>query len=128
MISSIRKIFVNETSANLISVSEMLKKTTEIDLTPSVAEHIFLTMHSIKGSAPMFGFHHLPLVSFPIEKTFARIKEGQMDASPEIIEKTNHAVVLLLDALKRNSDDHIPELIEQSDILTFFRNIANNTL
>ena len=124
MIESIRKIFVEETSGQLISISEVLDNTPDFLLTPEVAEKIFLAMHSIKGSGPMFGFYNLPLVSLPVEKTFAKIKDSQMDFTPEIITKTSDVIKVMLEALKCNSDEHLPLEIEKTDLLDFFKEIC----
>lgn len=72
----------------------------------------------------MFGFSNLPLVSHPVEKTFARIRSGQMEISPEIIEKTNDAIKILLDALHRNTDDHLPEAMKNNNLVNFFTEIC----
>jgi chemotaxis protein histidine kinase CheA len=124
MIETIRKIFIEETSGQLSSIHTVLQNAPVINLYPSIAEDIFLAMHSIKGSGPMFGFENLPLVSHPVEKTFARIKTGQMELSPEIIEKTNDAIKILLDALQRNNDDHLPEAMKNNNLVNFFTEIC----
>lgn len=124
MMESIKKIFVAETTEQLTAISAMLDNAPLMLLTKDVAEKIFLAMHTIKGSGPMFGFHNLPTVSVPIEKTFAKIKTGQMPFSKEIGDKTLDAVNVMLDALNRNSDDHLPSEMEKTDLLNFFKEIC----
>ncbi|MFT3741016.1 MAG: Hpt domain-containing protein [Breznakibacter sp.] len=124
MIETIRKIFVDETTEQLHSISEVLDNGSRFPLTPEMMEKIFLAMHTIKGSGPMFGFPNLPKVSMPVEKTFAKIKTGQVNFSYEIGMKTNDAIKVMLEALERNSDDHLPSDIEKTDILNFFKEIC----
>lgn len=125
MIDSIRKIFVEETSGNLSHISQVLANAQPLEMPKEVIEKVFLTMHTIKGSAPMFGFGNLPMVSLPVEKTFARLKNGQMQFSPEIGERTKDAINIILDALNRNSDDHLPETMQNSDLVNFFTGICS---
>ena len=47
-----------------------------------------------------------------------------MPFSKEIGDKTLDAVNVMLDALNRNSDDHLPSEMEKTDLLNFFKEIC----
>ena len=64
---------------------------------------LFRTMHTIKGSAAMFGFQHISDFTHEIETILDYVREGKIKAGPELINLT----------LK--SRDHIRNMLEEAD-------------
>ena len=49
---------------------------------------LFRTMHTIKGSAAMFGFQHISDFTHEIETILDYVREGKIKAGPELINLT----------------------------------------
>ncbi|MFP4484154.1 MAG: chemotaxis protein CheA [Spirochaetaceae bacterium] len=78
----------------------------ELEENPGSAEEIssvFRSMHTIKGSAAMFGFQHISEFAHDIENRLDEVREGELEVSQELID-------LILKAR-----DHIRLLLEEDD-------------
>jgi two-component system, chemotaxis family, sensor kinase CheA len=63
----------------------------ELEQRPQDAELIgqaFRSLHTIKGSSAMAGFERIMAVTHDVESVFAQIRQGQLQATPEIIALT----------------------------------------
>src|SRR5688572_25878705 len=77
----------------------------ESDLSNGTAiQEIFRVMHTLKGSASMFGFESLSAFTHDLETIYDAIRAGQMNASALILEVTLEAV------------DHIKELVNDPQL------------
>lgn len=124
MIEKIRNIFIEETTQQLELIEELLV-VEKGDYSDSVVDEIFRAMHSIKGAGPMVGFNILPNVTMPVEKTYARIRKGELNISDELVQKTNSVVRLIINALESNSDMHLAEKNNEDELLIFFNNLSS---
>ncbi len=77
---------------------------------------VFRTMHTIKGSAAMFGFQHISEFTHDIENILDLVREGKVAASQELIDLTLAArdhIRLLLNEPEPPAD----ELVKKSEAL-----------
>ena len=125
MTEEIRNIFIAEASEQLSTIDLLLDGQTIVAEPDTFIEKVFLTMHSIKGSSPMFGFKNLPLMALPVEKTFAKIRRGELQLSPELLFRTHCIVKHLQQALHAKSDLHLVQISEQDDAVNYFKNLCS---
>jgi two-component system, chemotaxis family, sensor kinase CheA len=67
----------------------------ELNERPDNAEivgRIFRGLHTIKGSGAMFGFERLAAFAHDLETAFDRVRNGQLEISPELIDLTLSAL------------------------------------
>jgi len=67
----------------------------ELNERPDNAEivgRIFRGLHTIKGSGAMFGFERLAAFAHDLETAFDRVRNGQLEVSPELIDLTLSAL------------------------------------
>ncbi|MFP4382971.1 MAG: chemotaxis protein CheA [Spirochaetia bacterium] len=64
---------------------------------------LFRTMHTIKGSAAMFGFQHISDFTHEVESILELVREGKIKIGPELIDLTLKA------------RDHIRNMLDQED-------------
>jgi two-component system chemotaxis sensor kinase CheA len=98
----LRQCFIDEASAILVDLEAALHK---LDHHPSDMElvgRIFRGLHTIKGSAAMFGFEQLAAFTQNLEAAFNEIRNGRLQADSGMI-------ALALSALNR-----IRAMLEQS--------------
>ncbi len=125
MTEEIRNIFIAEASEQLSTIELLLDGQTIVAEPDTFIEKVFLTMHSIKGSSPMFEFKNLPLMALPVEKTFAKIRKGELQLSPELLFRTHCIVKHLQQALHAKSDLHLVQISEQDDAVNYFKNLCS---
>lgn len=123
MIEQIQHIFIQETTQQLSAIQASLDSNGDVLIDEGMIEKIFLVMHSIKGSGPMFGFPQMPQATLYVEHAYAKIRKGELLLSAELIENTNHIVRILIDALNKKSDEHI--LLEREDLITYFKGLCS---
>lgn len=88
-----------------------------------IVDNVFRTMHTIKGSAPMFGFERLVDYSLPVEKVYRRLRESNGHIDGQLIQKTIDVVDHILGELQKE-DAHLPQNNEEKQILLdYFNNI-----
>jgi len=92
-------------------------------------QEIFRLMHTLKGSAGMFGFNKIASLTHLVETIFDKIRNGEAVVSHEIIENTFRAVditKLLLINKENISDSKTNELNELHFNLSKLANIETN--
>lgn len=113
MIEEIKKIFIEETDTDLkIIRAELVKESASSGLSISVLEKVFRTMHTIKGSAPMFGFPHLTKIANPVARAFEIFSKSDNCIGAQVIEKTTNAIDILQEAL-HSDEEHLPGSAEE---------------
>ena len=123
MKDKIRNIFIRETSSDLALLQEELVNNAKDMISDDLVEKVFRTMHTIKGSGPMFGFNHLSDVALPVEKVFKELYNGEGQTSRQLVEKTSDVINLLQKALTE-CDAHIPNSNEEKALIEYFSNIC----
>ncbi|HPW52333.1 MAG TPA: chemotaxis protein CheA, partial [Spirochaetota bacterium] len=66
---------------------------------------VFRSMHTIKGSAGMFGFNDISAFTHDIESTFDLVRKGELALTSEIIELTLKAKDCIRELLYKNDSD-----------------------
>ncbi len=123
MIESIKHIFIEETSRDLHQLNSELQELSFENISNEVVEKIFRTMHTIKGSAPMFGYNNIAEIAVPVAEAYRDVCRGRMILDNQIIEKTKNIVLLIQDELN-NGDGRLPASDEEKQMLVdFFANI-----
>ena len=118
MIESIKHIFIEETSRDLHQVNTELQQVLSEGISDEVLEKIFRTMHTIKGSAPMFGYQCIAEIAVPVAETYRELCCGKLAMNNQIIENTRHIVKLIQELLKK--DEHLPANDEEKQLLVKF--------
>ena len=86
--------FIEEASDlinDLEEVSLLLEKDTS---NKDIIERIFRIMHTIKGSAGMFGFSKIDEFTHQLETIFDLVRNNKMSISPDILEITFSSVII----------------------------------
>jgi two-component system chemotaxis sensor kinase CheA len=108
----LQQTFIHEAEELLSDLEGVLLKF-GMDLTNRESvEAIFRVMHSLKGSAGMFGFSHVSALTHDMETIFDSIREGHATISQEIIDITLRSV------------DHLKKIIHDRNLI----NPSNGTL
>jgi two-component system, chemotaxis family, sensor kinase CheA len=112
----LQQAFITE-AEDLLSDLEgvLLKFDVDLSNTESV-EAIFRVMHSLKGSAGMFGFPHVSALTHDMETIFDSIREGHATISPEIIDITLQSV------------DHLKKIIRDKDLVNSSNSMLHREL
>jgi chemotaxis protein histidine kinase CheA len=98
-----------------------------LEIEPSNAEvinRVFRAMHTLKGSGASAGFRRLANFVHHVEDVFNRIRNQQLETTPELIDATLKACdccVLLLDLGSTGSDTPLPLETEVLEALRPFR-------
>ncbi|MEA3450429.1 MAG: Hpt domain-containing protein [Bacteroidota bacterium] len=117
MFDELKKLFIQE-------VTELLEKTEknllilETDNTDKNAMHeVFRSMHTIKGSAGVYGLNKTVNLAHDFENIFSKIKENNLSTTNKIISLALKAKDIILKLVEAKSEDDIPdnELFEIND-------------
>jgi two-component system chemotaxis sensor kinase CheA len=127
----LQSTFITE-AAELLSDLEGVLLEFDKDLTNKDSiEAIFRAMHTIKGSASMFGFDHLSALTHDLETIYDKIREGQFKVTAEILEITLQAVDHLNKIIKdKNLTDPANQITHRellSSIKTIVASVEVNT-
>jgi two-component system chemotaxis sensor kinase CheA len=86
---------------------------------------IFRAMHTIKGSAAMFGFDDISVFMHDIESVYDLIRNGELQVNKNIIDLTLSAVDQISNMLKFDGTNYKEDENKTKEILTAFRDILN---
>ncbi len=125
MTEEIRNIFIAEATDQLASIELLIDNQPNDPAQDAFVEKVFFTMHSIKGSSPMFGFNNMPLMALPVEKTFAKIRKGELFLSQELLYKTHCIIKHLQQALHEKTDLHLVQISEKDEAVNYFKNLCS---
>ena len=112
MIDKIKHIFIEETNNDLLQLKKELQLVEPVELTGEAVERIFRAMHTIKGSAPMFGFTQLTEIAMPVESVYRDLYNGKIVLNSTIIDKTKDVVSLIQEVLSKKDED-LPSMEEK---------------
>src|SRR4051812_40578838 len=83
--------FLDEVPDHLVELETALL---ELDSTPSdrdLVQRVFRAMHTIKGSAAMFGFDAASRFAHELETAFDHVREGRLAVTPDLVNLTLEA-------------------------------------
>jgi two-component system, chemotaxis family, sensor kinase CheA len=73
-----------------------------------IVRRIFRGLHTIKGSGAMFGFERLAAFTHHLETAFDRVRNGNLETSPELIDQTLAAMDQIAAMLEEGSPGAAP--------------------
>ncbi len=123
MINKIRHIFVEEIFNELQSLKKELAVGSSFQMAKQTVEKVHRTMHTINGSAPMFGYNHLTEIALPVETVYRKLCDGRIELSNLIIDKTKDVVSLILEVLSSENDRLQSFDKDEQMLIHFFNNI-----
>ena len=80
--------FREEAREILTELEAALLELNECRDNPEVVGRIFRGMHTIKGSGAMFGFERMAAFAHDLETAFDKVRNGQLEVAPELIDLT----------------------------------------
>lgn len=89
--------FYAECDEILQRVSSDLSKIEQGDLSKDILDGLYRDMHTLKGTAQLFGFRHIGLVSHTIEAAMEPVRQGKMQLDHKLID----LIYLCLDFVSR---------------------------
>ncbi len=99
MIEQIRKIFLSEASGQLELIETILSGG-DFCGGDNMMVVIQRTMHSMKGSAPMFGFQHVADLALAVEQSYKRFIISNVDCVPDsVLDQTWQAASVIRECL-----------------------------
>ncbi len=80
---------------------------------PEEINNVYRYLHTIKGSAGMFGFETIEQLTHELEHVFSDIRDGDRQVDHHIIDLTLHAVDVLSDLIEgKDAKDEVQKLLE----------------
>ena len=107
-------IFLEEASDLLEKLEDHLLKLEQSPDDADTIAAVFRTMHTIKGSAGMFGFNAVSRFTHQAENTFDEVRNGRVAVNSELITLTLNARDHIRNML---SEPNSPELAEETERL-----------
>ena len=107
-------IFLEEASDLLEKLEDHLLKLEQSPDDADTIAAVFRTMHTIKGSAGMFGFNAVSRFTHQAENTFDEVRNGRVAVNSELITLTLNARDHIRNML---SEPNSPELAEETESL-----------
>jgi len=102
---NLQYIFMQEASELIADLERALLDFERDIRNTSAVKEIFRVMHTLKGSASMFGFERLSNLTHEIETIYDAIRDGKLVASHEILEVTLQSL------------DHVKAIINDPELL-----------
>ncbi|MBN2524523.1 MAG: chemotaxis protein CheA [Bacteroidales bacterium] len=104
--------FINEAQELLVQLEKDLLYLEKEPNDSEVINKIFRVMHTLKGSAGMYGFMNISHLSHEFENIYAKLREKEMKVTAELIDATLKGKDLLLNMLdKKPSEEKSQALI-----------------
>jgi two-component system chemotaxis sensor kinase CheA len=125
MIEEIRDTFIQETTQNLSLIEEKLQMLRSDRIGQELMECIQRTMHTIKGSGPMFGFNDLPELASPVERVVKQriLSARVLDRNEEV--RLQNVIDLMKNKLTRlHSSAEEQEQEKQKALIHFFNGLC----
>lgn len=113
MTSSPNETFIQETLEGLEELEGQLL-TLENDATPELIDDVFRTLHTIKGSAGMFGYDPLAEFTHGVESAFDLVRDGKLGLSRELVDISLRARDHMLALLEGNEDPNQIDALKSS--------------
>lgn len=123
MIDINRQAFIEEATELLYNLeSSLLELESNPDNQDLIAK-VFRALHTIKGSAGMFGYDEITMFTHDIETVYDHIRNGEICITKEIIDLTLAARDQILSMLSQSDDGPYSDDESTKAILISFRNI-----
>jgi|ADurb_Cas_01_Slu_FD_contig_31_215893_length_3525_multi_6_in_0_out_0_2 two-component system chemotaxis sensor kinase CheA len=123
MIDEIRKIFLSEAQGQL-ELIESISRGEFIEGEESAVNAVYRAMHSMKGSAPMFGYEHVSDITNAVEQTYKRFINSQTMIIPDPVRtQTGQAALIIRKCLSslEKPDDEV--LLKKKELVDYFNQL-----
>ena len=107
MLDELKKLFVLEVKDLLENTEKNLLSLEKDKKNEKIQQEIFRTMHTIKGSAGMYDLKLTTEIAHDFENIFAKIKEGKLKVTNEIISLTLDAKDIILELIEAKSESDV---------------------
>jgi two-component system chemotaxis sensor kinase CheA len=107
MIDEFSDIFQQEATELILQLEEMLLSLEQGSREKQLIDGIFRVMHTLKGSAGMFGFKNIQDLTHEFEGLFDRIRAGELEINREIIDLTLQAKDSIESMLKGKDSQNV---------------------
>ena len=127
MLEKLNSVFLEEASDLLSTLEDNLLSLEEHPDDQELISAVFRVMHTIKGSAGMFGFDDISKFTHEIETTYDLVRSGKLQVSPELVSLTLKARDLIYSMLDAD-EGGIPEAVkaEAEELVKQFKAIAGS--
>ncbi len=101
MLEQLNSVFFDEANELLDNLEEQLLALSDNPSDSETISAVFRAMHTIKGSAAMFGFNDISSVTHEIESAMDQVRNGIIPVTPELIDlllKARDHIRLMLEA------------------------------
>ncbi len=123
MIEEIRKIFLSEALGHL-KIVESVTRGERIVGEESEVEAVYRAMHTMKGSAPMFGYEHLTDITLAVEQAYKRLITDHNETIPvQILAKTEQAASIIRICLSSLDLPKDEVMKEKKDLVDYFNQL-----
>ena len=116
--------FINEAKELLQDLEEALLKLEDDFEDIEQVEGVFRVMHTLKGSANMFGFERVGELTHDLETIYDQIRDGQKKLSEEILNASLRALDHIGNLIDNPGSDAEELLANQTELLGLVRNLA----
>ena len=116
--------FINEAKELLQDLEEALLKLEDDFEDLEQVEGVFRVMHTLKGSANMFGFGLVGELTHDLETIYDQIRDGQKQLSEEILNASLKALDHIGNLIDNPGSDSEDLLDTQAELLALVRNLA----
>jgi two-component system, chemotaxis family, sensor kinase CheA len=99
MISNFQQEFIEEAKQVLKNLEHSLLQLAKKNTGPEEVHNVYRYLHTLKGSAGMFGFHEVERLAHELESAYSDIRDGVRQQDDFIIDLTLHAADVLADLL-----------------------------
>src|SRR6187551_9001 len=91
--------YIEEAKQVLKSLEGALMQFEQRSADPEELNNVYRYLHTLKGSAGMFGFHHVERLSHELESVYSDIRDGMRQQDEFILDLTLHAIDVLADLI-----------------------------
>ncbi len=125
MLDQLKQSFLEEANELLEQLEEALLELESDFTNAETVSKVFRILHTVKGSAGMFGFDDVSKFTHDIENAFEKIRNGELQISKEIIELTLNSkdvICAMLDSGITTGDEKV------RSIMNGFSRFCNNEI
>jgi len=120
-----KQAFVEEANELIAELEKSLLELEKDKTDKDLISKIFRAMHTIKGSAAMFGFDDISVFTHDIESVYDLIRNGDIKVDKQIVDVTLLAVDQISNMLCMDQHGTSEDDTRTKEILSSFRNILN---
>ncbi len=125
MLDQLNSVFFDEANELLDNLEDQLLTLENNPDDQETIAAVFRAMHTIKGSAAMFGFNVVSSFTHQVESVMDQARNGNLAVTPALIDLTLKARDLIRDMLTSGADIPGTIMTRADDLITQFKAFAN---